>query len=108
MNKEVETELKAKIKQLEMPMKIKCSALYQHLQKVYDAQSVCDNANRKIIYDFTLEHGHFLTEIANIAMGTTELTDDMLEGKEEFFSAEEIAAGEHKKTAQLDSFYLNV
>jgi len=108
MNKEVETELKAKIKQLEMPMKIKCSALYQHLQKVYDAQTICDNANRKIIYDFQQEHGHFLNEIANIAMGTTALTDDMLEGKEEYFSPEELEAGEHKKTAQLDSFYLNV
>jgi len=82
--------------------------LYQHLQKVYDAQSVCDNANRKIIFDFNNEHGHLLTEIAEVAMGTKALTEDMLEGKEDYFSAEELAAGEHLKSAQLDSFYLNV
>jgi len=49
-----------------------------------------------------------LTEIANVAMGTTTLTDDMLAGKEDYFSAEELAAGEHLKSAQLDSFYLTV
>jgi len=91
-----------------MPMKIKCSALYKHLQEVYSAQSVCDNKNRKIIFDFNNDHGHLLTEIANVAMGTTTLTDDMFAGKEDYFSAEELAAGEHLKSAQLDSFYLTV
>jgi len=108
MNKEVETELKAKLKQLEMPMKIKCSALYKHLTEVYAAQSICDNKNRKIIFDFQNEHGVLLNDIAAIGMGTTELTEDMLAGKEDFFSAEELAAGEHLKSAPLEGFYLTV
>merc|ERR1712166_1454271 len=108
MNKEVETELKAKLKQLEMPMKIKCSALYKHLQEVYAAQAICDNKNRKIIFDFTAEHGTLLNDIAAIGMGTKEINEDMLAGKEDFFTAEELERGEHLKLAPLDGFYLTV
>lgn len=107
MNKEVETELKAKLKQLPMPEKIKCCALYSHLKEVYAAQTDCDNKNRKIIFDFQNSHGHLLNEVTAIANGR-ELTDADLEGKEEFFTPEELEAKEYLTTAPLDSFYLNV
>jgi len=108
MNKEVETELKAKLKQLPMPEKIKCSALYKHLKEVYTAQNDCDIKNRKIIFDFTEESKPWLKEMAEIAMGNVELTDDLLEGKEDFFTPEELAAKEHLIKGKFDSFYLTV
>merc|ERR1712187_197320 len=96
MNKEVEAELKAKLKQLPMPEKIKCSALYKHLVGVYDARTECDNKNRKIIFDFVADVDPLLQQINDIVMGKTELTDELLEGKEEFFTAEELESGVHK------------
>ena len=48
MDKETEEELKAKLKQLPMPEKLKCCALYKHLKEVYSAEQVCDQKNREI------------------------------------------------------------
>jgi nucleosome assembly protein 1-like 1 len=46
--------------------------------------------------------------MADIAMGNVELTDELLEGKEEFFTAEELEAGEHRNKDKLDGYYLTV
>jgi len=108
MNKEVEAELKAKLKQLPMPEKIKCSALYKHLLEVYAAQKECDLKNRKIVFDFTTESKPMLKQMADIAMGKVELTDELLEGKEEFFTEEELKLGSHLNTEKLDSYYITV
>jgi len=107
MNKEVEAELKAKLKQLPMPEKIKCCALYKHLQDVYAAQTDCDNKNRKIIYDFSKDHGHFLNEVNDIANGSA-LNDDLLEGKEEFFTPEELEAKEFMNEKPLEDYFLKM
>jgi len=107
MNKEVETELKAKLKQLPMPEKVKCCALYHHLKQVYSAQTECDNKNRKIIFDFQGSFGPLLSQVSAIAHGT-ELTEADLEGKEDFFTPEELEAKEFMNTEPLDSYYLTV
>lgn len=108
MNKEVEAELKAKLKQLPMPEKIKCSALYKHLLEVYAAQKECDLKNRKIIFDFTTESKPLLKQMTDIAMGNITLTDELLEGKEDFFTAEELERNEHLNSQKLDSYYTTV
>jgi nucleosome assembly protein 1-like 1 len=46
--------------------------------------------------------------MADIAMGNVDLTDELLEGKEEFFTAEELEAGEHRNKDKLDGYYLTV
>jgi len=107
MNKEVEAELKAKLKQLPMPEKIKCCALYKHLQDVYAAQTDCDNKNRKIIYNFSKDFGPLLDEVNDIANGKA-LTDEMLEGKEEFFKPEELEAKEFMNEKPLEEYYLKM
>lgn len=107
MDKEVEAELKAKLKQLPMPEKIKCCALYKHLKEVYDAENECDTKNRKIIYDFNEENKHYLQEITDIMNGNVELTDELLEGKEEFFTAEELEKKEYLNTTAIEGFYLS-
>merc|ERR1712110_881134 len=105
-NKMMDKEVEAKLKQLPMPEKIKCCALYKHLKEVYDAEGECDSKNRKIIYDFNEETKHFLSEISDIMNGNVELTDELLEGKEEFFTAEELEKKEYLTTAPIEGFYL--
>merc|ERR1711976_827469 len=108
MNKEVEAELKAKLKQLPLPEKVKCCALYQHLNEVYAAQTDCDNKNRKIAFDFQGTHGHLLKDIDALQNGR-QLTDEDLANKEEFFTAEELASEDFKKDAEpIPDFYLTV
>lgn len=58
MDKDTETELKAKLKQLPMPEKIKCCALYKHLKEVYAAEHECDVKNREVIFNFNEENKH--------------------------------------------------
>lgn len=108
MNKEVEAELKAKLKQLPLNEKVKCCALYQHLSAVYEAQKDCDNKNRKLTYGFHQTHGHLLRNINDIVNGK-ELTDADLAGKEDFFTAEELASEEfNKSTEPLSDYALTI
>jgi len=90
-----------------MPEKIKCCALYKHLQDVYAAQTDCDNKNRKIIFNFSKDFGHFLDEVNDIANGKA-LTDELLAGKEDFFSPEELEAKEFMNEKKLEDYYLKM
>jgi hypothetical protein len=108
VNKEIDTELQAKIKQLPMPEKIKCAALYKHLKQIYSAEKECDDKNRRILYNFNEENKHFLSQVSDIMNGNTTLTDDLLEGKEEFFSAAPKPQNPPQTQSVFERFYVEM
>jgi hypothetical protein len=63
---------------------------------------------RILLYNFNEENKHFLSQVSDIMNGNTTLTDDLLEGKEEFFSAAPKPQNPPQTQSVFERFYVEM